>query len=207
MRLVHNDHGVGEYPQSNDDSSDDDLVPWTKGPDPRGRRGDSSDDDYKPDPFLDGPRGEAILAKARSRAPMDEGAIGCFRPPPQRNDEVTSTSGAGIEDLQEPNCEVVTLKVRDMSDSSGGDVREVVTLEVANMPDSGGYNSDLLCPTCQTLFETERDMDYHEPCSGGTETRWRLAVRSHLLSVLPETLGGHHPSPQLRKDGVSTQDL
>ena len=30
-----------------------DLVPWSKGPDPRGRRGDSSDDDYKLFPFLD----------------------------------------------------------------------------------------------------------------------------------------------------------
>jgi hypothetical protein len=38
MRLVHNDHGAGEYPQSSDDSSDDDLVLWSKGPDPRGRR-------------------------------------------------------------------------------------------------------------------------------------------------------------------------
>jgi hypothetical protein len=53
MRLVHNDAGVGEYPQSNDDISDDDPVPWSKGPDPRGCRGDSSDDDYKPCPFLD----------------------------------------------------------------------------------------------------------------------------------------------------------
>jgi hypothetical protein len=48
-------------------------------------------------------------------------------------------------------------------------VREIVPLEVANIPDLGGSDSDLLCPTCQKLFETEREMDYHELCSGGTE--------------------------------------
>ena len=159
MRLVHNDHGIGEYPQSNDDSSDDDFVPWSKGPDPRGRRGDSSDDDYKPDPFLDGPRGEAVLANA-CRAPMDEWAIGCFRPPLQRDNEVTSTSGGGIEDLRVPRCKVVTLKVRDMSDSSGGD-------------------DGLLCPGCKTLFATRREMvDHLDGFSRTSEFLWyRLTIR------------------------------
>ena len=129
-RLVHNDHGAGEYPQSSDDSSD---------------------DDYKPCPFPDG-GGEATRANER-RAPMDEGAIGRLRPPPQRNNEVTSTSGGGVGDPWVPNNEVVTLKVRDMSDSSGGDVREIVTLKAVNMPDSGGSDSDLLCPTCQSCLK------------------------------------------------------
>ena len=71
-------------------------------------------------------------------------------PYPQRNNEVTSTS----KDLGVPRGEVVTLKVRDMSDSSGGDVREIVTLKVVGMA-LGGPDSDFWCPTCQTSFGTE----------------------------------------------------
>ena len=96
-RLVHNDRGDGEYPQSG---------------------GDSGVEDYEP----------------------------C----PQRDNEVTSTS----EDPGVPKGEVVTLKVRDMSDSSGGDVREIVTLKVVGMA-LGGPDSDFWCPTCQTSFGTE----------------------------------------------------
>ena len=36
-------------PPSNDNSYEDGLAPWTRGPDPRGRNGDSSDNDYKED--------------------------------------------------------------------------------------------------------------------------------------------------------------
>jgi hypothetical protein len=228
-------HGASEYPPSNDDSSDDDFVPWSKSPDPRGRRGDSSDNDYKPDPVFDGPRGKAALANAR-RAPMAEWAISCFRPPLQYNNEVTSTSGGGVEDIRVQNCRVVTLEVTDMSDSSGWEdgllcpgyktlfatrremvdhldgrpcsrgtpsscgmdspldqdmpVREIVTLEVANMPDLGGSDGNLLCPTCQTLLETEREMDYHEPCSGSTEAlgaqgaKAKITERSHNTDSL-----------------------
>jgi hypothetical protein len=33
-----------------DGDDNDAFIPWSRGPDPRGRNGDSSDDDYKPDP-------------------------------------------------------------------------------------------------------------------------------------------------------------
>jgi hypothetical protein len=122
-----------------------------QGPRSEGAPGDSSDDDYKPCPFPDG-GGEATRANER-RAPMDEGAIGCFWPPPQRDNEVTSTSGGGVEDPRVPNGKVVTLKVRDMSDSSGGDIQEIVTLKVVSMV-SGGPDNDFWCLTCQTLFGT-----------------------------------------------------
>ena len=44
-------HGANVRPSSVIDSDDNDaFIPWSRGPDPRGRNGNSSDDDYKPDP-------------------------------------------------------------------------------------------------------------------------------------------------------------
>jgi hypothetical protein len=44
-------HGADVRPPSVFDSDDnDEFIPWSKGPDPRGRNGNSSDDDYKEDP-------------------------------------------------------------------------------------------------------------------------------------------------------------
>ena len=66
-------------------------------------------------------------------------------------------------------------------------VREIVPLEVANIPDLGGSDSDLLCPTCQKLFETEREMDYHELCSGGTEALGAQGAKDRIAESSRDT--------------------
>jgi hypothetical protein len=44
-------HGADVRPPPDNDSSEsEELIPWSKGPDPRGRNGDGSNDDYKEDP-------------------------------------------------------------------------------------------------------------------------------------------------------------
>jgi hypothetical protein len=100
-------------------------------------------------------------------------------PFPQPDNKVSSTS----EDPGVPKREVVTLRVRDLSDSSGGDVREIVTLKVVNLI-SGGPDSNFWCPTCQTSFGSEEAWDYHEPCPkdavavGAQGARSKVAERS-----------------------------
>ena len=90
---------------SDDNSS---YIPWSKGPDPRNRNGDSSDDDYKPDFMTENTQ----EAHATMQATMEVQAIGQvfnnFIHTPVMNGSLTVNTTFDIQEpsiMEEPEAE------------------------------------------------------------------------------------------------------